>query len=253
MAHAENAAALLAARAVVSDAREHISAQLLQVSGRALYSPASTLVSGSPYYFLGVNPGEAPDVGQIHSSITVEADLTRLEEGHVAEHGYLDEQWKSHAPGSAPIQVRGQQLFALLSGDPKEDGRALLRRTPTSNFVLQRSTSVEALRQRTGSSESELALHYWPFHQAVIRETNCEAVITHAVGIARYLAGAFGLGVGTVRPSGWGGTLANCYAWRLREGPMLLAVPNLSRYSPDGLREPALRAFFQEFLTSLEK
>lgn len=52
---------------------------------------------------------------------------------------------------------------------------------------------------------------------------------------------------GSARPSGWGGALDRCYAWRLPEGPMLLAVPNFSWYSVDGPREPALREFFREF------
>lgn len=238
---------LVAAQRVVAEARREIPSGLLCVSGRALYSPASTLVSGSRYYFLGANPGEAPAAAHQHSTITVEADLQRLEAGRVTEHGYLDEQWKNFMPGHAPIQVRGQQLFALLAGGARADGVALLRATPTSNFVLQRSPNLEALEQRTGSAAAHLAKHYWPFHRAVIRETGCTTVVTHAISVARQLARGLGLGEGHARPSGWGGTLATCYAWQLPGGPMLLAVPNLSRFIPDGPREPALLAFFQEF------
>jgi hypothetical protein len=239
---------LIAAQKVVAAARHRIPAALLRVSGRALYSPASTLVSGSRYYFLGVMPGEAPLSAHLHSTITVEADLKRLEEGSISEHGYLDEQWKNYAHGQAPIQSRGQHLFALLAGGSPAEGLALLRATPTSNFVLQRSASVEALEQRVGASALTLAQQYWPFHQAVIRETGCTVVLTHAIVLARQIARSLGLGEGQARPSGWSGTLRNCYAWRLPEGPTLLAVPNLSRYSPNGPREPALVAFFKEFL-----
>lgn len=147
---------IVAAQKVVAQARRRIPAALLQVSGRALYAPAFTLVSGSPYYFLGVNPGEAPAPMHLHSTTTVEADLRRLEEGNIKEHGYIDEQWKNHPPGRAPIQVRGQQLFALLAGGSHTDGVALLRITPTSNFILQRSPNVETLVHRTGLSTAQL-------------------------------------------------------------------------------------------------
>lgn len=239
--------ARLAAERLATAARCEIPHQFLQVSGRALYSPASTLTSGSRFYFLGANPGEAPVSLQLHSTLTVEADLQRLEANLLSEHGYLDEEWKNFLPGCAPIQMRGQQVFSLLSDGSLPGGKDLLRLTPASNFILQRSPDLNVLRQRTGASTAELAKIYWPFHQAVIRETHCEVVITHAISIARQLAQVLGLGEGQRRSSGWGGTLANCYAWRLREGPMLLAIPNLSRYMPDGPRRSALKSFFQEF------
>jgi len=247
MGYADRNHELGAAQRIAAEARERIPAVLLRASGRALYSPVATLVSGSPFYFLGVNPGESPDAAHLHSQITVDADLTRMATGAIAEHGYLDESWKTNPPGCAPIQKRGQHLFSLLAGDPRGDGPALLRRTPTSNFILQRSRNVQELEARTGMSAAQLAGQYWAFHQAVIRETNCRVVVTHAISIARPLARVMGWGEGSARLSGWGGTLNLCYAWRLPEGPMLLAVPNLSRYSPDGQREPALRAFLREF------
>lgn len=240
---------IAAARAVVAEARRQIPGKLLKVGGRALYSPASTLVSGSRYYFLGLNPREAPTAGNPLSTITVDADLTRLEEGRGTEHGYLDEQWKNYLPGNAPIQVRGQQLFALLAGGSHIDGVDLLRRTPTSNLILQRSTSEKELKRRIDCTLEQLAYQYWPFHQEVIRQTNCDVIITHAIGLARKLACKLGLGTGLARPSGWGGTLSTCYAWQLPQGPMLLAVPNLSRYRPDGpRRQHALKTFFHEFV-----
>jgi hypothetical protein len=239
---------LSAAKRIAIEARRSIPPALLTVSGRALYSPASTLISGSPFYFLGVNPGEVPGATQLHSNITVEADLHRLETGTIIEHGYLDEQWKGNMAGNAPIQVRGQKVFAILAEGSIADGKALLRITPTSNFVLQRSTSVVTLQERTGANAGQLALIYWPFHQAIIRETGCKVVITHAVVLARTLAKALRWGQGWERPSGWGGTLSTCCAWQIPRGPMLLAIPNLSRYIPDGPREQALKAFFREFV-----
>lgn len=240
---------IAAARKVVAEARRQIPTELLKVGGRALYSPASTLVGGSRYYFLGLNPRDAPSAGHPLSTITVDADLKRLEEDRVTEHGYLDEQWKKYLPGNAPIQVRGQQLFALLAGGSRTDGDALLRTTPTSNLILQRSTSEKELKRRIDCPLEQLAFQYWPFHQEVIRQTGCDVIIMHAIGLARKLARKLGLGAGLARPSGWGGTLSNCYAWQLPQGPMLLAVPNLSHYRPDGpRRQTALKAFFHEFI-----
>jgi hypothetical protein len=239
---------LSVAKRIAAEARREIAPTLLQVSGRALYSPASTLVSGSIFYFLGLNPGEAPHAGQLHSRLTVEADLHRLEDGRITEHGYLDEEWKGGPPGGARIQIRGQLVFAILAGGTSAEGFSLLRITPTSNFVLQRSPNVRVLEQRTGVKAWQLAQQYWPFHRAVIRETRCKVVITHAIGIARQLAQVYGWDDGWQRASGWGGTLSTCYAWQLPEGPMLLAIPNLARYKPDGARQAALAAFFREFV-----
>jgi hypothetical protein len=236
-----------AARRIEDEARRNIPAGLLQVGGRALYSPAATLISGSPYYFLGLNPGAVADDTQVHSQITIDADLKRLASGQISEHGYLDEKWKNFPVGEAPIQVRGQQLFAILVNGSIADGKDALRETPTSNFVLPRSASVVALKKEIGKKIPELALLYWPFHQAVIQQTKCRVVISHAVGPAKNLAQALGWHGNWVRPSGWGGSLDSCYAWELPEGPMLLAIPNLSRYQPNGLRTAALAAFFKEF------
>jgi hypothetical protein len=233
---------------VADRARRSIPVELLKVSGRALYSPANTLVSCSPFYFLGLNPGEVPGATESHSLLTIDEDLDRLGQNRIGQHGYLDESWKGYAAGSAPIQRRGQQLFSILAGGDLAAGIELLRRTPTSNIVLRRSTSEFTLSGAIGGEPWKLALRYWPFHQAVIEATACRIIVTHAIGIARRLALHWGLGDGQARPSGWGGTLGTVYAWNLKEGPVLLAIPNLSRYSPDGARAKALASFFSEFL-----
>ncbi len=248
------ASELSVAKRIAAKTRQEIPADLLQVSGRALLSPASTLVSGSPFYFLGINPGEARNV--LYPG-TVEDDLCSMESGNITGHAHLDERWKSYSPsqefvepGQAPIQRRAKQLFAILASGTLEEGASLLRIMPTSNFVLQRSPNIKVLEQRTGTKVSLVARQYWAFHQAVIRETQCKAVIAHAVGLACQLARALDWGEGRQRPSGWGGTLDTCLAWELPEGPMLLALPSLSRYIPDGPRESKLTAFFQEFVSS---
>lgn len=236
---------------IAEEARRLLPESILKADGRALYSPANTLTSGSPYYFLGLNPGESPAGTEIHDRLTVEKDLDRLASNQISLHGFLDEKWKNSVSGQAPIQVAGQQVFAILAGGDFEAGKELLRRTPTSNFVLQRSPSEALLKTRTGEKTIDLALQCWPFHAAVLRETGCKVVITHAVGIARMFARAHRLGEEFQRPSGWGGTLSTLYAWDLPDGVRLLAMPNLSRYKPDGPRAAALDAFFKEFRASL--
>jgi hypothetical protein len=239
------------AKKIAEEARRLLPRSILEADGRALYSPASTLTSGSPFYFLGLNPGESPGGSEIHDLLTVEKDLDRLANNQISLHGFLDEKWKNFDGGEAPIQVAGQQVFAILAGGDIGAGKELLRRTPTSNFVLRRSPSEELLKARTGEKTIDLALQCWPFHAAVLRESGCKVVITHAVGIARMFARAHHLGEGFQRPSGWGGTLSTLYAWELPEGVQLLAMPNLSRYKPDGPRTAALEAFFKEFGASL--
>lgn len=236
-----------AAKAIATQARTSLPRSILDASGRALYSPAGTLTSGSPVYFLGLNPGEFAGKAEFHDLLTVEKDLDRLEADQIDLHGYLDERWKGYAPGCAPIQVRGQQLFSILAGGDLDAGKTLLRSTPTSNLVLRRSTSEALLKEATNEKAVDLAQQCWPFHKAVIRETNCKVVLTHAVGIARALARAQGLGEGWQRPSGWGGALSTLYAWVLPGGQRLLAIPNLSRYDPGGARVNPLASFFQEF------
>lgn len=235
------------AKIVAEEARRLLPRSILEADGRALYSPASTLANGSPFYFLGLNPGESPGGSEIHDCLTVEKDLDRLANNQIALHGFLDEKWKGFDSGKAPIQAAGQQVFAILARGDIEAGKELLRHTPTSNFVLRRSPSEALLKARTGEKTIDLALQCWPFHAAVLRESGCKVVITHAVGIAREFARAHHLGEGFQRQSGWGGTLSTLYAWELPEGIRLLAMPNLSRYKPDGPRATALEAFFKEF------
>ncbi|MEE4382726.1 MAG: hypothetical protein V2J02_12070 [Pseudomonadales bacterium] len=236
-----------AAGRIVARTRASIPPDVLHRGGRALYSPASTLSGASRFYFLGLNPREAPRAGQPHSQISIDDDLSRLAHEKIFEHAYLDEAWKDYPPGQAPIQLRGKMLFAVLAGGEAQ-GEALLRATPVSNFVLERSEDVATLEKRHGRKAHELASDFWPFHEALIEETSAEVLLTHALSIVRPFARSMGWGAGLERPSGWGGTLRSCYSWRLPAGRLLLAIPSLSRYIPDGSRIPALTAFIEEFL-----
>ena len=227
--------------------RSSLPASVLAASGRVLYTPASTLSGSPPIYFLGLNPGEDADGAEMHNRLTVSDDLSRLESESIPQHAYLDERWKGYLPGQAPIQVAGRAVFAILCGGDSVRGDALLRSTPISNFILQRSKSEAELIQRAREKPVTLALQCWPFHSAVIGATRCQVVLTHAVGVARELARTLGLGEGHQRPSGWGGTLSTLYAWNLGPGVRMLAMPNLSRYRPDSNRAPALASFFKEF------
>ncbi len=226
-------------------ARETLPEHILKQGGRVLYTPVKTLVSSSPVYFLGANPGEVPGSLESHNTFTVESDIQRIEVHSVTGHALLDESWKNKAAGQAPIQKRTQKVFSIITGGNAKVGIELLRKTPCSNFAFPRSISTKEI----GNIES-LALQCWPFHKTIIQLIKPHLVLTHAIVIADYLAKKLGWGSGEKRPSGHGG-LPNCYAWKLPEGPVLLAIPNLSRYSPDKERETALNKFFNEFAQNL--
>jgi len=227
--------------------RSSLPPELLSASGRVLYVPPATLFAGSPIYFLGLNPAEDSASADLHAKLTVADDLDRLKRSAVVEHALLDEKWRNHQVGSAPIQLAARAVFALLCNGDASAGDALLRRTPVSNFILVRSSSEADLKRKYGTSADALVRLCWPFHDAVIRTTGCTVVLTHAVGAAGALARSIALPPPECRPSGWGGTLATLYAWRLNSQVRLLAMPNLSRYKPTGPRALALREFFREF------
>lgn len=220
---------------------------ILNSSGRLLYSPGYTLEGNSPIYFLGFNPGESDGSQELHDRMTVRWDLNRLRRNEIAQHGYLEESWKGNAPGTAPIQRAGQSLFTIMAAGDSQKGRALLHETPVSNFIFSRSPTAKVLETRTGKSCVQIAMECWPVHQSIMKEAGTKVLLTHAVSLARPLARAMGLGEGEQMESGWGGTLSTLYAWELDSGVRMLAIPNLSRYKPDGPRVPALRAFFQKF------
>lgn len=236
-----------ASKQIAAIARATLPEAVLSASGRVLYTPTGTLTGNPPIYFLGLNPGEDAEGQDAHNKLTVRADLVRLETNSIKDHAYLDERWKRHPPGEAPIQSRARAIFSIICGNDRVRGDALLRHTPISNFILQRSSSEEALLKITNAKRLVLAQQCWPFHRAVIDAIGCQVVLTHAVGVARDMARDLGLGEGHQRPSGWGGTLNTLYAWQLTPNVRLLALPNLSRYAPDGKRRPALAAFFREF------
>lgn len=247
-----NAAPLAVARRIVDCVIDKLPGYILDASGRALYSPITSLTSGSPLYFLGINPGESKTVRDYHDDLTVRRDLERMRDGSESKHGYLDESWDGQVPGSDPVQTRGLYLFRILAGGKPAAGERLLRETPVSNFVLVRSAEEKTLKPQCGRSRRELVRECWSFHEAVIRETKCKIVLTHAIGAAREFAKSRRLGPGAQRPSGWGGTLNALYAWHLPEGVRFLAIPNLSRYDPSGPRHQRLKQFFQEFAPELQ-
>ncbi len=220
---------------------------IVNSSGRLLYSPGYTIEGNSPIYFLGFNPGETAGRQELHDTLTVEWDINRLRRNEIVENGYLDERWKGHLPGMAPIQRAGQSLFTTIANGDSQKGRSLLCETPIGNFIFSRSPTAQVLESRTGMSGVQLAMACWPVHQQIMKQAGTKVLLTHAVTLARPLARAMGLGEGEQMSSGWGGTLSTLYAWELSSGIRMLAIPNLSRYKPDGPRIPALKSFFERF------
>jgi hypothetical protein len=226
-------------------ARETLPEAVKMRSGRVLYSPVETLVSGSPIYFLGANPGEVPGSTMSHALLTIESDIKRLEDHTITKHAMLEEEWKGNPKGQAQIQQRAVMVFSILAGGDRQRGIELLHRTPTSNMIFPRSPDMVQLEQTMGKKSVDLALMCWPFHNRLIQLVEPKLVLTYAVTVARQLAERIGLGKPIERPSGHGDM--NCCAWRFPNGAMLLAIPSLSRYKPSGVKETALKAFFRDY------
>jgi len=207
--------------------------------------PSIHLLQRSAAALPSTSSESTPEGTEAHDLLTIDEDLSRLESNSISEHGYLDERWKGHERGQAPMQLRARELFAILAGANLDRGTSLLRRTPTSNVILLRSRDVDQLEREHKANDVDIASRCWPFHRAVIEVAQPQVVLAHAVKVVRRLAKRWNLGKGQQRPSGQ--KRAKLYAWRLAEGPRLLAIPNLSRYKPDGARAGALRVFFEEF------
>lgn len=239
------------AEKIVQTAREDIAKSALDVGGRCMYSPASALTSGSGFYFLGMNPRESPVAEQEHSKCSITNDLDRLATGEAQTHAYLDECWKSKGvPGEEKVQRRGRCLFRILAGGGETEGDELLRRTPTSNFVLRRSVNETSLTRESNMSLAALIRLYWPFHQVVMNAANTSVILAHSIRCARELAHDLALGEGTEYASGVGGTLGACRVWRLGVHRTLIAIPNLSRYPMNKSVQDALATIFNEHVPS---
>lgn len=235
---------------IARTARGALTRPVLAASGRIFGSPSSTLRPW-PVYFLGLNPGRSPYSNGTHDLLHVGEDLDRVANGVPIDHIYLDEGWKGRPVGGHPMQLRTRTLFRFLAAGDARSGDALLRATPVSNLIFVRSSDEAELKvwARSNAMEPvELADLCWrAFHAPVIEVVRPKIVLTHAIGLAKDLARKWGLASPRIRDSGWGGTLSRCYVWRLDEGPLLVAVPNLGRFDPGGPREPFLRALFEEF------
>ena len=226
---------------IANEARSNLPSDIRQLSGRAFYSPASTLFSDSPIYFLGMYPGYVRGDPQPHNNWTIEQDLERLESGRIFEHAYLEEKWGKDDPGHGKLQKRALHLFGVITGADSA-GRELLLKTPASNMILVRnSQNNEALLR----SSKTLVEHCWHFHQAVIDVKKPKVILVHGVRFAKELAQVRRLGNCSCWPSGFGAQ-PHLYSWKLEKNRTLLAIPNLGRYDPQGPREEALRKFFRE-------
>lgn len=226
---------------IAHEARLNLALDIRKRSGRALYSPVSTLFSDSQIYFLGIYPGFVRGDPQPHNNWTIEEDLERLETGRIYEHAYLEEMWGEDYPGQAKLQKRALHLFGLIAGD-ESAGRELLLKTPTSNMILLRNNQENEDLLR---SSKTLVEHCWYFHQAVIDVKKPKVVLVHGVRCAKEFAQVRGLGSCSRWQSGHGAQ-PHLYSWQLGEGRTLLAIPNLGRYDPRSSREKALRQFFHE-------
>jgi len=236
-----NKPAKTAASRIAEVARSSLPPDIRKRSGRALYSPTSTLESGSPIYFLGIYPGFVEGNREPHNDWSIDFDLDRLAAGNIREHAYLDERWGEAEVGQDAMQKKALHVFTILARGP---GDELLRKTPASNMILLRNKKENEKLLRSRRQIIELC---WPFHQAIIDAKKPELVLVHGVGCAQALARILKLGEPCRQLSEHDGQ-RYLYAWELPQGRKLLAIPSLGRrYDPSGRREEALTRFFQKF------
>jgi len=150
-------------------ALKRLPSEVLNVSGRFLYSSHQTLVPGR-YYLIGYNPGWDRNTNPLLSK---ELKTWREYESNV----YLDEEWSdkrtTYAKGEHPMQTRVIKLFEELRRRLDKDSRAIppigkpnhpVRSVCASNWFFPRASGAEELKTKGFSWET-----FKDVHEEIIR------------------------------------------------------------------------------------
>ncbi len=209
-----------------------------QLGWRFLAGPRRTLTSRAPFALITLNPGgarENPDHPR--------TSLTSSEKGSA----YWIESWKEKPPGTAPLQLQFQELFARIVAivDARESPRAFVEdRVLAAHFVPFRSPSLDRLHRRRESIAfarrlwAELLAEWIPRTILTIDRVtfkNLHGIISNrpaeVVAHRRF-------------PTGWGRSTAEAFRFRTLgrgETVMLARLPHLSRFrlmSNEACRQP---------------
>jgi hypothetical protein len=152
--------------AVVQKAKKSLK-NILDESGRILYSSCETLKPGK-YYFLGFNPGEGEE-----NTETIQESLDHLR--LFKENAFCDEKklgiadWsgakRTFTPGQHPYQMAFKFLFNKLG---VHDPRTIC----ASNLIFKRS------RDEKSAGYSDLVEVCWQVHKTILEIVQPEAIIT---------------------------------------------------------------------------
>ena len=207
---------------------------------RFLAGPRRTLTSRAPFALITLNPGgaqEDPD----HPRASSENGST-----------YWIESWKGCPPGTAPLQLQFQELFARIVTivDARESPRAFVEnRVLAAHFVPFRSRSLDTLHRRNESIA--FARRFWA---ELLAEWVPRTILTIDRVTFKNLHGIISNRPAEVVahqrfPTGWGRYTAEAFRFRMSEcgeTVTLARLPHLSRFrllSNEGCRQPV-----QDFL-----
>ncbi len=191
---------------------------------RFLAGPQRTLTSRAPFALITLNPGGARE--------NPDHPRTSSEKGSA----YWIESWKGCPPGTAPLQLQFQELFARIVTlvDARESPRAFVeKRVLAAHFVPFRSPSLDTLHRRRESIAfarrfwAELLAEWIPRTILTIDRVtfkNLREIISNrpaeVVAQRRF-------------PTGWGRYTAEAFRFRMSERGKtvtLARLPHLSRF-----------------------
>jgi len=125
---------------------------ILDSSGRFLYSDISTLKKGC-HYILGINPaGEPSDYPR-----NLRDEILHWFAKH--KNAFIDEPWPPYDKGNNPYQLDVKELCKTIGEDT--------RKVCASNLIFERSNGSENL-QFSKLNISFIKKVYWPVHKAVL-------------------------------------------------------------------------------------
>ena len=207
---------------------------------RFLAGPRRTLTSRAPFALITLNPGGARE--------NPDHPRTSSENGSA----YWIESWKGCPPGTAPLQLQFQELFArivTLVGASESPHAFVENRVLAAHFVPFRSPSLDMLHRRRESIA--FARRFWA---ELLAEWIPRTILTIDRITFKNLHGIISNRLAEVVahrrfPTGWGRYTAEAFRFRMseREETVTLArLPHLSRFrlmSNEACRQPV-----QDFL-----
>jgi len=204
------------------EALRNLPPNVLNVSGRFLYSDISTLKPGK-IYLLGYNPGGKPDE---HPSLRNEIRQWFSKN----DNAYLDEEWRGFQKGQAPLQQRVKALLNAIGIKPED--------VCASNLFFVRSEREEEMSKiikdiLNKSPEGSFNCHFQSVHKAMIDIVKPGCIIAFGLTTYRIIKKLFHSTCESTFPSHYkhrGKDLDYKIAERIQI--KIIGLPHLSHYDP---------------------